>query len=344
MADEGSLCLGFGSAQAYWRRVQRRRAHENDSRPLVRMLFEENPHVAWSQAPRLEPGLAVPKRVDPAALRAMEPGEKSLQLLVCEQQGRRALRGADLHLHEGCLPEGALARTDEGFLVARPPLTFVHMARILSEPDLISYGCELCGLYALSAEEDQGFVNVPALASVDELGSFLDRVCELRAERGRAPLWGIGRARNALAHVLERSASPAETTSALLLTLPARMGGYNLPRPELNWIVELDELARSIVGVDRYACDLCWPEERSVLEYQGKKTHKQLSRQLDDLRKGNVLDAMDFSVTQIAREQLVRRDETDVVARLLARRLGQELALDGSRFRTAQLRLRSALL
>lgn len=183
------------------------------------------------------------------------------------------------------------------------------MVRILSEPDLISYGCEPCCLYALSAEEEQVFVNVPAPASVDELGSFLDRTCELRVERG-ASLWGLARARNALARAPARSASSVETTSALLLTLPARRGGYGRPRPGLNWIVELDGFARSIVGVDRYACDLSCPEGRSDLEYQAKKLHKQLSRQLDELRRGNV-PGRDGPLRRRARARAARASRRD---------------------------------
>ena len=107
----------------------------------------------------------------------------------------------------------------------------------------------------------------------------------------------------------------------LALTLPAREGGFGLPRPELNVTIKPrpDEFALS--QRSQYEVDACWERQRLVLEYNSYSDH--LSREsLDrDAMKGNSLRSLGWKVLVVTRAQL-EGDALTVLAYQVARGLG----------------------
>lgn len=345
------LCVGFGSAIAVWRAVGTRVARDNPPsaaiRPmLVRLLFDDGKGVDLSSVPPRSAETRVPAKVSVERLRAFgelwpEVGG-DLHLCVSSQNGRRSIRQARTHLVSGSYPEGSFCQLGEGILVASPELTFLQATRHLKEAQLVEYGYEICGLYA-RVREDPGFCACPALTTRARIEAFLDRLERLRDERSEGLPWGLRLARRALAHVLDRAASPEEAAVSMILSLPGRLGGYGLPKPRLNERIRLSGGVARLFGIDEFVCDLSWEEERAVLEYQGVQ-HKERSRWAYDLRKGNVLVADDRKVVHVERGMLLTQGKMDEVAKLVARALGRVWRKVDARTLTRRLRLRRDLL
>ena len=348
--------MGLESARNYWRGVGAAVAQDNTPWPgepyrtplLVRLLWGMDDAVDLSAMPPVAHGRVVPECVDVGEVQARVrsgalPVGQKVQLLVSTPQGRRPRAATECHLLSGPLPEGSLVWADDGLLAPTPELTFVLMGRVLGEAELAAYGCELCGFYALDGSGPLGFASCPQLTSVSRLSEYLARLDELRERDGAGRPWGLARAQRALAHVLDRAASPAEAQVALLLSLPARMGGYGLPKPELNGHVELDEELARTAGAPTLVCDLVWAARRSVLEYAGS-VHKAADRVAHDRRKANVLQAAGYDVIEMGSEELMGREAMDAVADTVARSLGASGATRDQDFFDRQLKLRRALL
>lgn len=346
-----ALCIGFESAQMVWRAVCARIARDNlpsaEARPLlIRLLFGDDKDVDLSSIPASSRVTSVPSRVYMPGIEAFrlewpEVGG-TLHLCVSRQGGRRYVRDAVTHLASNSYPIGSFRRLRDGVIVASPELTFLQMARTMTVAQLIEYGYELCGLYARTSDEP-GFCPCPPLATQASISGYLDRIERLRLERGQGMPWGIRRARQAIAHVCDRAASPEEAAVSMILSLPGGLGGYGLPAPRLNERVRLQRATAGLYGFDEFVCDLSWDEGRTVLEYQGSQ-HKERARRSFDMRKGNVLAADGRNVIQASRDMISSQKLMDEVAKSVSTACGIPWRASGARVLTQRLRLRRDLL
>ena len=87
---------------------------------------------------------------------------------------------------------------------------------------------------------------------VEDVDAFLDSVGKVN---------GKAKAKRALKYVIDGSLSPMETMVYMLLCLPVMLGGYGLPKPEMNSIIELDEekskeynkiIVKKAILIDKY--------------------------------------------------------------------------------------------
>ena len=141
-------------------------------------------------------------------------------------------------------------------------------------------------------------------------------------QSGSSITFGRGaKARQALRLALAPSRSPLETKASLLLTLPSRLGGYGLPRPEVNCVIMPRAEDVPLSQFAKYEVDICWPSRKTVVEvdsYQYHSTADQLDR---DAKKRNSLKSMGWKVSTVTAGQL-SGDALEVLVRQLARDLG----------------------
>ncbi len=332
----------------YWRGVGTSIARDNAGDLLERLIFEDEPRYVDDASP-----VPSPLRMAPSCLpRIDEPGldKQALALastpvhVTVSSPGGKAIRaGMTCHLQTVELPGGSFCELPGGVLATGPELTFLQMANEMTDIELACYGFELCGMYAIARGEQSGFASCPALTSVEKISRYLDCVASCHEAVGRMMPRGLARARRVLAWVADGAASPAEAKLCLLLVIPKRRGGYGLPAPKLNHKTALGAWARRDFGVDEYACDLSWPQQRVMAEYHGQ-VHKQRTRHARDVRKENILGALDYQVVVVEKDQLNSVEEMDLVAKALARGLGVRLRVTVDDFRTRQIRLRTELL
>ncbi len=138
---------------------------------------------------------------------------------------------------------------------------------------------------------------------------------------------GIVRAREVAALAFAGAASPMETLLALMLTLPPRMGGFGLPRPQLNSDIPIDPTKRELLSQDALCADLCWTEQKVILEYYGWDEHfdagpKKVAK---DTSRANTLTALGWTVLHTTYEQVRTFAGISLLARQLSSILGTPL-------------------
>ena len=134
-----------------------------------------------------------------------------VHLLVDRLEKRPSTGWAVYHTRNAPLPRGSFLHAGTELFVASPELCFTQLAASHPLPDQVSIGHELCGSYRIGKGYD-----LPPLTTVAKLKAYAQRA---------AGMDGIVQTRRALRYVLPDSASSMETTLAMLLDLPAMMGG-----------------------------------------------------------------------------------------------------------------------
>lgn len=306
-----SLVLSHISALEYWLSVRR------GSRSFVRV----------SRARSLlstVPSLSLEKELGPWWL------ARPLHVIVASRELRRPSSEFVCHVWGGQLPKGSVLDTQNGFCVCSPELCFLQMANSLSMIELIMLGFELCGTYDVS---DGDVRECQPLTSVAKLSAFVEK---MHGANGRK------NALAALKQVADNSASPRETALCMCLCLSYRLGGYGFEKPRLNHRIDIPRTLKSHVRQSCFVGDLCWPEHRLDVEYDGS-LHLDEDRRASDEARRTVLETMGFTVVAVTRKQFNSVAATHAVAETLALHLGRRLRFKEPSFSRARLRLRTKL-
>lgn len=235
-------------------------------------------------------------------------GDARLDVLVPSRGARRVIKGARCHSWPWPLPRGAFCPLVDHVYVSSPEFLFMQLAGRGSLERALCLGYELAGTYARDRDVSGGMRPRGTISSVAAMRASV-------AEGG--PFLGAKPVSQALGHVLDGSASPMETMLAILLTLPADLGGYGLPTPELNAAVEvMGPQAPKVLHVDAL-----YRDGGLALEYEGggHATKTQLER--DSIRRAELASA-GIEVMTVTRPQVYEVARMDEVARHVAARLG----------------------
>ena len=233
-----------------------------------------------------------------------------LHVLVDDPGHRIVSAMVKSHVWSGRLPPGSLYQLAPGVLIASPAFCCLQDAVSSSLPHVTATMMECLGRYGRAAGT-RGFLDRDPLLGYGELSSFLADAKGCR---------GVEKARRALRWALFPTRSPLETKTALIATLPRRLGGYGLPRPEVNYIIS--PLAEDIPFSQfaRYEVDICWPVHRTILEVDSYLYHSRPEQIDSDAKKRNSLKSMGWKVISVTDGQL-SGDALDVLMRQVAKDL-----------------------
>ena len=234
-----------------------------------------------------------------------------VHILVDCQEHRIQSQLVKNHVWTGTLPAGSLYRLAPGVLLASPGLCVLQAAASSGIPRAAAVAMECMGRYGCVTDERE-FLKRDPLLSREELRGYLDGV--------KVGSWAR-RARRALDLALENSRSPLETRAALTLTLPVALGGYALPRPEMNHLIVPRAEDYPYSQYAQYEVDMCWPERRTVIEVDSYEFHLNKDKLDTDAKKRNSLKAMGWAVSSVTAGQL-SGDALDVLVRQISRDLG----------------------
>lgn len=246
---------------------------------------------------------------------------RPVDVLIFDEGERRRSSGVACHLWGTDLPPNAFYRV-RGIYVSSPEFVFLQMASKLPITQLVALGCELCGKYVLLPK------NVSHPGSLDEMPKRLEpltsvtRIEAFLASVGRAK--GKAKAARALKYVVDGSRSPMETMVYMLLCLPVALGGYGLPKPQMNLEIPLDDDARIIAQRHHAEGDLCWLEAKLDLEYHGE-VHVGAAQMKSDVGRELGIERMGWRVITITSPQVFNADRFEVVAKEVAGRLKKHL-------------------
>lgn len=260
---------------------------------------------------------------------------KPVDLLFPSKEARICSCQINPHMCLHDLPKGSFRRLRPELYVLTPEVNFVQMGEDLSLAQLAAYGFELCGSYALAPSTERGFIDRPPLAFLDDL---------LRASSEGTGIRGAGKARAALAWVREGSRSPRETILVIVLCIPSDNGGYQLPFPQLNPAISLGSDAARTAGVGVLHPDLCWEEQKTIVEYDSDGTHLEEGQVIRDVDRKDAFARDGWHVITITNQRLWRPEVLDrIVREELAPRLGAVPPLPTPEFLAARRELRSEL-
>lgn len=247
-------------------------------------------------------------------------------------RGRRNGEGVTFHYCSTQLPRGSYVQLSQTVYVASPELSFLQAAAAQPFWEAVLYGFLLCGSFALDASSKWGTAPRAPLTSKKKLAAFLDQ-CSGQP--------GVKAARKALRYVLEGSASPRESKTALLLTLPLCKGGYGIPAMELNAELLVPEHLRGLAARQTFRVDFLWRNYGIAGEYDSDAAHLESEERCNDATKRLALKAMSlepFEFTKLQVDNVHRMDETVALLRKkMGLRFPQRLPKDYAR-RQRQLR------
>lgn len=256
-----------------------------------------------------------------------------LDIVVANEASRSRYRLLTNHIWQ--LPErnGCFLAFEEGVYLSSPELCFIQLGRECSEIELAKIGFELCGSYRIDRSETVGFRNAEPLTSVNRIGKLLEKM------PGKVPRT----AKSALRYVRDGSASPMETCLALMLGLPARLGGYGLGMPEMNAEVSISAKRTQQVTHRTYHCDLFWPESRVVAEYNSREFHMSEAAAERDASRINNLQAAGINALAVTRAHVADPEKLDAVAHSLARMMGKRIRTNYADIAQRRVELRKQL-
>lgn len=197
-----------------------------------------------------------------------------------------------------------------------PELFFLQIATMIHRIELVRIGCELCGRYALSRSHPDGFYSRAPLTTVARMQAYLERASGLH---------GAKAARWALQHILPSSASPRETTVAMLLSLPCALGGQGLEKPRLNHEVVVTRRTGRFNESRTYRIDLYWPSAKLGLEYDSDRRHTGSDRIAHDARRRNDLESIGITMLTATNKQVKSLWEVNKLANIIAGRLNTQV-------------------
>lgn len=124
------------------------------------------------------------------------------------------------------------------------------------------------------------------------------------------------------------SASPSETTFALLSSIPRKLGGEHLPRPQLNRKTQLSVAAARALGLPYVVNDVSYPDERGGAfpfrcEIDGRAFHAEQSAlyapagSRDDASRRTALLAMGIDVVSITQPQIANLERWNALMAVL---------------------------
>lgn len=295
------------------------------------------------------------------SLRALGCVSTPVDLLVPAQAARSSGKAARFHVWSGVLPAGSLLAVGPDVLVSGPELAVIqlcsvqgkldalldaHVDAVRAETGLLAdlglddrpvvdhplewervrrlvsatvVASEFAGTYRLGWGDASATYGLRPLMSAESLEHVI-------AEVGESP--GTRRARRVRELMVEGSASPLETSLALMLTLPVEFGGFGLAKPLLNRPIDVSAYRGSLSDRDEVSPDFLWAERRVALEYDSAEFHggRDRSRSRTDAVRANILATLGYCVLRATPDTIRSLPDLTLLAHQVAHVLGVELA------------------
>lgn len=289
-----AIFIGHKTALAYWRTHDR-----NWAQPISQAAPQENNSPYYSQ-------------IDTGILWKFSIDEKPVSILVSCKANMRKSQNLSPRIWSGKHPSRSFYKIAQDLYISTPEAAFLQLGKESSLIQLITIGYELCGSYGLSAQSDSGFLRREPRSNPQFIERYLEK-CD--------GIHGVKAAKRASSYIAKGSASPMESLLSMLLCLPPSLGGFGLPRPELNFPIETNE-----GGIVMRRCDLYWPDQRFALEYDSDTFHSDASKLHLDSSRRSTLEKAGVHVVSVTKNQVFDRGQLFNLATIVSKRLGKRLS------------------
>lgn len=258
--------------------------------------------------------------VQPLAHNFFCHGDEPLDLMTDDPNARHVWKGGRTHLVPTKLPNGSFMQLKPGILVASPALCLLQLAPSLSLLKTIQLAMSFCGIYQLEGDDQRHPYERPPLTTPQEIAGYLSMVTKLH---------GYHTVRDALPWIIPNSGSQMETKMVLSLCLPENLGGYGLPKPEMNAKVALCAEMNEMLGQANCYGDAIWSVkgfDPFDMEYQSYEYHLSAEKYEADISRQLALQHEGCIVQFVTKHQLDDHNELNELARLVAEHTGVSLA------------------
>lgn len=299
------LVLDIATSAEFWRKIY----------PVNRAPKSSSAVVPSECASTIDQVLSLsPTWITPQFL---EPLGGCFHVMVFDAESRRRSASHIAHVWSGPIPEGSFYDLGNNVFIAAPEFMFLVAATLLDVPEIIAFGCELCGLYGFDESRKRGFRKrkVP-LTTIAKMTVYLAGAQDCR---------GHAKATAALQYIVENSASPMETFDVMTMCLPYRLGGYGLDEPQMNYAVPLNCRAARIGKRQTCYADMCYSDIGLDIEHHGKLDHSEPEDQASDRARVNALKEMGFEVIELTKDQVEDLLAFEYIIQRIARLIGKRL-------------------
>ncbi len=184
-----------------------------------------------------------------------------IHLMTSKSNERKKRKTVRCHVMSKNLRTASAVQVSPFVWVTSPELTYLLAASDLSFPKLVMVAINLCGTFYY----ENGIQKYrKPIVTVQQLNRFLETVSNVK---------GLRNAKAALRYVSEGSNSPIETRMAAISMLPLNRGGCTLLPAKRNNFVQLSDEGRAILHRNSLCCDMVWPEQKVIVEYDSKEYH-----------------------------------------------------------------------
>lgn len=263
------------------------------------------------QVPEFETATAKPTDLPYSQLAALGI-QGQIHLAVPSSSTARSTKGVTVHVITHPIP-GTFVRLTRDVYATSPIATLLTVAQRLPDGALALLLNQMLGRYGF---RNGTIIERRPLATRDETKRYVDAA---------AGMHGVRQMRRILPYALENTASPAEARVAALLLLPPKLGGWGLPKPQANQLIQVEGENGT---VRRYA-DYCWDAKRLVLEYDSDEHHAGVTKLSQDSARRAQLQAAGYTVVTLTNHQVHNAREFDDVVRTLLARLGRRSRTQG---------------
>lgn len=288
----------------------------------------------WLSAP------TAPAKIDhvtAGALRNCEPTPDAVQYLAerfpqipqpyhvsVSTRTKKRLAETTLHASTLPLPGKPFCRIADGVYAPIPELCFIQIARYLDRSELIKAGDALCGTFFIDPDARNGLGRREPVTSKQRIKAFLART---------PGMTGAKAARRAADHLIDNAASPPEVFLAMVLGLPHRYGGYQLPGITANKRIRPSRKARFIAKRETLVPDVLCEAARLDIEYDSNAEHASPSQLTRDAQKRLAMEADGYKVITVTAQQIRSKREMRNIADQSHRRMGARLRVQSAAFR-----------
>lgn len=224
-----------------------------------------------------------------------------------------------------------------GLYTQSPEASFIDSGAHLTLSQQAQLGCELCGSFSLDPSQVGGVLQRNAITTPQKMHEAVIAHSDMRNTSRARRLLDLG-------FIMPGGRSPMEITLMLLLCLPPRYGGYNLPRPTLNKRIDPLKRNKGLVTQTYFAGDLVWEhgDRRVIVEYDSDAVHE--GNYDRDRNRAAQLRVIGYDVLSATPRMLYDFDATEQIARRVAKLLGISIRREYLGATTARAKLRSDLL
>ena len=249
----------------------------------------------------------------------LEDIPRPYDVLVPAWERKRVGSGIKCHLCRQDLPANSFIHLGDNVFVASPQLCFVQRATEYTLAQTVAFGARLCGAFALDKSQPSGIRQRSPLITLEDLRTYVNSCPRMH---------GIVRARRALELIPEGSASPMETITQMVFCFSRRLRGLGLPKPQMNYVEPISQVARGMIDKDFIRIDLYWPDAAFGLEYQGQFAHSSPTKIASDIARQLAAERMGIELQMLTIEQIRSESQRLMIARKIADHLGVPLDID----------------